>query len=1086
MRLYPIFFSKSGIKMINLIPRLWWKATFAFLTVVVFVASASAGPVILGGDDLTDHGLRLSVAPGPGSGVVVPEIESNDSFAVANSFAIGDDYTGTISPANESDFVSFPGTAGQTIIATTVLGTLSDSTLRLLDTDGVTELAFNDDFVGLASQIVFTLSTDGTYFLEVQSFDVSCCSGTYTLELRAQLGGDTLADGWLYIQKALENLAPSVTRAGNDGSVAVLGSADSTATTRNAGAAYHFAVPNAAATTSLTGTVTFHNGATAINLFFTDLAAGTVNPAIIVTAGTDAQNDLDSSEGAALTSNATNIANFVNSGGGLLSHGFGTTAYGWLTALIPGASFPSGCQSSTLSLTTLGQLAFPGLTNTNIRSGPCHNHFQNHGLPVLARDTSGLTLTLSPASGVSVAEAEANNTSGSADSFGIGDDYTGSISPGGESDYVSFTATAGQTIVAETVLGSLSDSTLTLYDTDGTTQLVFNDDGGPGLASSRIVFTLQAAGTYFLEVRASGNSQTGSYTLQLRNVLGSIVGRDVIIGGGNITLPGQITLTPAVDFNPPGTSHTVTANVVDTPAGNPLQGESVSFDVLSGPNSGETGNDTTDANGDASFSYTDGNINTGLDEIAASFVDGNGNTVVNTARKYWDLDCQPNNIPDSCDISCAAFNNACAADFPGCGGSTDANNDGVPDECNNPPVAQCQDVQVPADGSCQASASVDGGSFDPDGDPITLSPSPAGPYPLGQTQVTLTVFDGQATNQCVATVTVVDVTNPVISCPADITVDNDPGQGGAVVNFTTATTDNCDSNVAVVCTPASGSTFPVGTTGVNCTATDDAGNQASCSFGVTVVPNLVCELKVKDGIAESLHLETFRTDPNLADTWQVLFAAAPGVSSGNLLTLQDDRAVTWEAGTLVMGGVMKLDVKTARKTGLQKVKITKAGKKDGTTTFVSGHGGLNPNLADGGWHEVKVKNMANVTVTFGSDPVTGFLKELKVKLDKESTTGTPVVKGFKIDITGVTTAADVKKGTVASVEVTIPETTVTALAGTVYDEKIKEKPEVLGGHTEAEFERTENAVTEGVDITTLSDGFNDQLKERKGSCSVGP
>ena len=69
---------------------------------------------------------------------------------------------------------------------------------------------------------------------------------------------------------------------------------------------------------------------------------------------------------------------------------------------------------------------------------------------------------------------------------------------------------------------------------------------------------------------------------------------------------------------------------------------------------------------------------------------------------------------------------------------------------------------------------------------------------------------------------------------------------------------------------------------------------------------------------------------------------------------------------------------------------------------MSGTGGVKPNLADGGWHEVKVKNMLDLTVSFDEETVTGVVKELKVKLDKD----------FKIDITGVTTAADVKRGTV--------------------------------------------------------------------------
>src|SRR5262249_30821660 len=61
-------------------------------------------------------------------------------------------------------------------------------------------------------------------------------------------------------------------------------------------------------------------------------------------------------------------------------------------------------------------------------------------------------------------------------------------------------------------------------------------------------------------------------------------------------------------------------------------------------------------------------------------------------------------------------------------------------------------------------ASIDNGSFDEDGDPVTLSQSPAGPYPLGTTPVTLTVTEPEGlSNSCTASVTVVDTTPPVIS-----------------------------------------------------------------------------------------------------------------------------------------------------------------------------------------------------------------------------------------------------------------------------------------------------------------------------------
>ena len=83
---------------------------------------------------------------------------------------------------------------------------------------------------------------------------------------------------------------------------------------------------------------------------------------------------------------------------------------------------------------------------------------------------------------------------------------------------------------------------------------------------------------------------------------------------------------------------------------------------------------------------------------------------------------------------------------------------------NLPPVAVCRDVTLSAGPGCSASASVDGGSFDPDGQSITLAQSPPGAYALGMTMVTLTVTDTLgASSSCTAVVTVVDTTAPVIT-----------------------------------------------------------------------------------------------------------------------------------------------------------------------------------------------------------------------------------------------------------------------------------------------------------------------------------
>jgi hypothetical protein len=79
-----------------------------------------------------------------------------------------------------------------------------------------------------------------------------------------------------------------------------------------------------------------------------------------------------------------------------------------------------------------------------------------------------------------------------------------------------------------------------------------------------------------------------------------------------------------------------------------------------------------------------------------------------------------------------------------------------------------------------------------------------------------------------------DNTPPELSLPADIT-EEATGPSGAAVTFTATANDLVDGSVPVTCVPASGSTFPLGTTEVSCSATDTAGNEAQGSFNITVV-----------------------------------------------------------------------------------------------------------------------------------------------------------------------------------------------------------------------------------------------------------
>jgi len=124
--------------------------------------------------------------------------------------------------------------------------------------------------------------------------------------------------------------------------------------------------------------------------------------------------------------------------------------------------------------------------------------------------------------------------------------------------------------------------------------------------------------------------------------------------------------------------------------------------------------------------------------------------------------------------------------------------------------------------------------------PTVVCVPPSGSVFLpGQTTVNCTATDASHNqSHCSFKVAVIVDSEPptfVTPCPADMTVPS-ADNSAKVVTYTKPTaTDNCVPDLAVVCTPASGSSFPGGkATTVNCVATDPAGNSISCSFVVSV------------------------------------------------------------------------------------------------------------------------------------------------------------------------------------------------------------------------------------------------------------
>lgn len=118
-----------------------------------------------------------------------------------------------------------------------------------------------------------------------------------------------------------------------------------------------------------------------------------------------------------------------------------------------------------------------------------------------------------------------------------------------------------------------------------------------------------------------------------------------------------------------------------------------------------------------------------------------------------------------------------------------------PATVNHPPTALAHDVTATATTfNGTAAASINNGSSDPDiGDTITLTQTPPGPYPVGVTNVLLTVTDSKgAVSQATANVTVVNppqittlfpATALVGSAAFTLTVNGNAFAANAVVNF---------------------------------------------------------------------------------------------------------------------------------------------------------------------------------------------------------------------------------------------------------------------------------------------------------------
>jgi hypothetical protein len=122
---------------------------------------------------------------------------------------------------------------------------------------------------------------------------------------------------------------------------------------------------------------------------------------------------------------------------------------------------------------------------------------------------------------------------------------------------------------------------------------------------------------------------------------------------------------------------------------------------------------------------------------------------------------------------------------------------------------------------------------------VVISRASGSFFSIGNTTVTYTATDAKGNSSTASfVVRVNDNQTPVITCPPNLTVNNQPGQCFAnVLVSPPASSDNCPNSLVVTRTPSVlPAQFPVGVTSILYSATDGT-NTAGCSYSITVRDN---------------------------------------------------------------------------------------------------------------------------------------------------------------------------------------------------------------------------------------------------------
>ncbi|MCP9769267.1 hypothetical protein EGI22_15235, partial [Lacihabitans sp. LS3-19] len=171
---------------------------------------------------------------------------------------------------------------------------------------------------------------------------------------------------------------------------------------------------------------------------------------------------------------------------------------------------------------------------------------------------------------------------------------------------------------------------------------------------------------------------------------------------------------------------------------------------------------------------------------------------------------------------------------------------------NVPPIAACTPLTVSIGSNCQATvtaAQIGAGSSDPNGDDITYSISPVGPFGVGVYNISLTVTDIYGSSStCTNTLTVVDNQAPVVRLKdAVINLSSDGIAALTLAQINDGITDNCNIS-SIELSKTQFGCDNMGKNLVSVSVKDAAGNQTTQWCTVTVLDVTAPQVSTKNAV----------------------------------------------------------------------------------------------------------------------------------------------------------------------------------------------------------------------------------------------